>query len=190
MDGEMTEAGTGSPKPTGRYVEYLRAPGKVFGALGLLLGVDSGVLTAVALRSLGDDPWLTGSAAAVFFVSFGLGVAVIVYVMLESTLMTVSVDPDSGLSVTMGVLGRQNAWSMSGVSSVRPVQHSLIRHGGRGNVFAPSSRRAWTMFGIRDGIEFEYSDDADSAPTVYFVSSRQPDSLAAALQAAGKPNAA
>lgn len=171
----MPEAGDTS----GRYSEHLRAPGWVFGTLGLLLGVDSGVMTAVALRSLGSDPWLTGGAAVLFFVSFGFGMAVIMYVMVSSTLMSVTV-VGGELLVTMGMLGKRRSWRLEDMSKVAVTQHHLLRHGGRGNVFAPNSRRSWSMFGVKSGVEFEYPDAA-AATRVYFIPSKRPEELAAVL---------
>lgn len=173
-------------QPPPRYVEHLRAPPIVFAALGLLLGVDSGLLTVVAIQSLGDDPWVSGASAALFFVAFGLGMALIVYVMLDSTLMTVRVG-GSELEVSMGVMGRRRSWRLESVvgASVSATRHSVVRHGGRGNIFAPSSRRAWMMFGTPEGVEFDATDDATYAPpTRYFVSSRRAEELAAALATA------
>ena len=161
------------------FTEYLRAPGWVFGGLGLLLGLDSGALTVVALRSLGDDPLLSGGPAALFFVMFGLGMAVIVYVMLEATLMTVSV-AGRELQVLMGVFGRRGSWCIDGMTQVTETRHSLVRHGGRGSVFAPTSRRAWMMFGVKEGVEFEY-EGKDGVKVFYFVSSRRASELASEL---------
>lgn len=168
-----------SAKPQ-EYAEYLRAPGWMFGILGLLLGIDSGILTAVAIRSFGTDPWLEGAEATLFFVSFGLGMAVIVYVMLSFTTMTVTVQGGE-LVVTMGMLGRRRSWRLDDLSDAKVARHSLVRHDGRGNIFAPNSRRSWTMFGIQHGVEFKYPD-AEGASSVYFVPSKRPEELAAVLR--------
>lgn len=167
-----------SAKPQ-KYAEYLRAPGWMFGILGLLLGIDSGILTAVAIRSFGSDPWLEGAEATLFFISFGLGMAVIVYVMLSFTTMTVTVQGGE-LIVTMGMLGRRRSWRLDNLSDAKVNRHSLVRHGGRGNIFAPNSRRSWAMFGVTQGVEFAYPD-AEGATSVYFVPSKRPEELAAAL---------
>ena len=167
-----------SAKPQ-KYAEYLRAPGWMFGILGLLLGIDSGILTAVAIRSFGSDPWLEAAEATLFFISFGLGMAVIVYVMLNFTTMTVAVQGGE-LIVTMGMLGRRRSWRLDNLSNAKVTQHSLTRHGGRGNIFAPNSRRSWAMFGVQHGVEFEYPD-AKGAIRVYFVPSRRPAELATVL---------
>ena len=161
------------------HAEYLRAPGWMFGILGLLLGIDSGILTAVAIRSFGSDPWLEGAEASLFFVSFGLGMAVIVYVMLSFTTMTVAVQGGE-LIVTMGMLGRNRSWRLDNMSNQTATQHSLTRHGGRGNIFAPNSRRSWAMFGVKHGVEFAYPD-VEGVTSIYFVPSKRPEELAAAL---------
>lgn len=166
------------------YAEYLRAPGWMFGILGLLLGIDSGILTAVAIRSFGSDPWLEGAEASLFFVSFGLGMAVIVYVMLSSTTMTVTVQGGE-LVVTMGMLGKRRSWRLDSLSDAKVTQHRLTRHGGRGNIFAPNSRRSWAMFGVKHGVEFEHPD-AEGATSIYFVPSKRPAELAAALSREGE----
>ena len=171
----------------GGFTEYLRAPGWVFGGLGLLLGLDSAALTVVALRSVGDDPLLSGGPAALFFVMFGLGMAVIVYVMLEATLMTVTVAGQQ-LTVSMGVFGRRRSWPIDGMAQVATTRHSLVRHGGRGSVFAPSSRRAWVMFGIKDGVEFK-SEYQDGTTVTYFISSRRAPGLASELTRAEQTDA-
>ena len=165
--------------PATTFVEYLRAPAWVFGGLGLLLGLDSSALTIVALRSLGDDPLLSGGPAALFFVMFGLGMALIVYVMLDATLMTLSVAGNT-LTATMGVFGRRRSWHIDRMTQVTATQHSLVQHGGRGNIFAPTSRRAWMMFGTKDGVEFHHQDESGTT-ALYFISSRRPSDLATKL---------
>ena len=52
------------------YEEYLRAPGWFFAFLGLILGVSSGVMTAVGIGSLREDPLISGVEALIFFVGF------------------------------------------------------------------------------------------------------------------------
>lgn len=171
----MPDTGEKSPN----YAEYLRAPGWLSGILGLLLGIDSGILTAVAIQSFGSDPWLEGAEATLFFISFGLGMVIIVYVMLSSTTMTVTVQ-EGELVVTMGMLGKRRSWRLDNMSDAKVTRHCLVRHGGRGNLFAPNSRRSWTMFGVQQGVEFVYPD-AEGATSVYFVPSKRPEELADVL---------
>ena len=152
------------------FVENLRAPGWMFAFLGLALGAVSGGLTAVGIRTLTDDPLLSGAEALIFYVTFAIGVVGIVYVMLNSTLMETRVNAD-GITVRLGVLGTQRTLTWDTIIAVRPTDHNIVRHGGRGNPFATSSRTSWTMYGIRSGVEIEAADQ------VLFVSSRKGEEL-------------
>ena len=156
------------------FVENLRAPGWVFAFLGLMLGAVSGGLTAVGIRTLTDNPLLSGTEALIFYVTFAIGVVGIVYVMLNSTLMETKVNSD-GITIRLGVLGTQRTLTWDTITAVRPAEHNIVRHGGRGNPFAPSSRTSWTMFGVRSGVEIELEDQ------VLFVSSRKGEELAGVL---------
>ena len=157
------------------FIENLRAPGWMFAFLGIMLGVASGGLTAVGIRSLTDEPILSGSDALIFYFAFAIGIVGIVYVMLNSTLMETRITED-GIKVRLGVLGTQRTFSWDTISTVRTTDHNIARHGGRGNPFAPSSRKSWMMYGFRSGIEIESSDGTGT--TVYFVSSSRADELA------------
>lgn len=148
------------------FVENLRAPGWVFAFLGLMLGGVSGGLTAVGIRSLTDDPLISGSEALIFYVCFAIAVVGIVYVMLNSTLMETRVNAD-GITVRLGVLGTQRTLTWDTITAVRQCDHNIVRHGGRGNPFAPSSRTSWTMYGVRSGVEIE------AGGQILFVSSRR-----------------
>ena len=152
------------------FVENLRAPGWVFAFLGLMLGAVSGGLTAVGIRSLTDDPLISGSEALIFYICFAIAIVGIVYVMLNSTLMETKATSD-GITVRLGVLGTQRTLAWDTITAVRPTDHNIVRHGGRGNPFAPSSRTSWTMYGVRSGVEIEVGDQ------VLFVSSRNAEEL-------------
>lgn len=162
------------------YEEYLRAPGWFFALLGLMLGVSSGVMTAVGIGSLRADPLISGAEALIFFVGFAGSIVVIVYVMLNSTIMSITADSD-GLHVKMGILGAGTSWRWDSIRSVEPVMRSVARHGGRGNIFAPSGRRCWSMFGLSSGAELQINDGLGET-TLYFVSSKQADELAECVQ--------
>ena len=152
------------------FVENLRAPGWMFAFLGLMLGGVSGGLTAVGIRTLTGDPLLSGAEALIFYVTFATGVVGIVYVMLNSTLMETRVNADE-ITVRLGVLGTQRTLAWDTITAVRTADHNIVRHGGRGNPFAPSSRTSWTMYGVRSGVEVEVGDQ------MLFISSRNADDL-------------
>ena len=157
------------------FTENLRAPGWVFAFLGLMLGGTSGGLTAVGIRSFGDDPLVSGVEALVFFVCFAVAVVGIVYVMLGSTLMETRVG-EKGISVRLGLLGTQRMFEWGEIGAIRAAGHSIARHGGRGNLFAPASRRSWTMYGVNSGVEIEVGGG------VMFVSSRKDEELVAVAE--------
>lgn len=163
------------PKPEDPiFTENLRAPGWMFAFLGLVLGAASGMLTAIGIRQLTGDPLISGSEALVFYVCFGIGVVGIVYVMLGSTLMRTVANED-GLTVSLGVLGTQRTFAWSEIKEIRATNHNIARHGGRGNPFAPSSRKSWTMYGVRSGVELEVG--GGSGEELYFLSSRESEEL-------------
>ena len=158
------------------FTENLRAPGWMFAFLGLLLGAASGGLTAVGIRSLTDDPLVSGSEALIFYICFAIAIVVIVYVMLNSTLMETKATAD-GITVKLGVLGAKRTFAWETISAVRATEHDIARHGGRGNPFAPSTRRSWTMYGVRSGVELELDDTSGSQ--IIFISSRRQSELVA-----------
>ena len=161
------------------FTENLRAPGWMFAFLGLMLGGTSGGLTAVGIRSFGDDPLVSGTEALVFFVCFAIAVVGIVYVMLNSTLMETKVSA-LGITVRLGLLGTQRTFEWKEISAVRAVDHNISRHGGRGNPFAPSTRRSWTMYGVRSGVELEMIGMSGSQNI--FISSRNQEELVAVVE--------
>ena len=166
----MTTSTTQSPT----FTENLRAPGWIFAFLGLTLGGVSGGLTAVGIRSFGDEPLISGSEALLFYVAFAIGIVGIVYVMLNSTLMETKATED-GITVRLGVLGTQRFMAWDVITAIRATDHNIARHGGRGNPFAPSSRRSWTMYGVRSGVEIEM--DGQDGRQLLFLSSVKADEL-------------
>ena len=166
----MTTSTTQSPT----FTENLRAPGWIFAFLGLTLGGVSGGLTAVGIRSFGDEPLISGSEALLFYVAFAIGIVGIVYVMLNSTLMETKATED-GITVRLGVLGTQRFMAWDVITAIRATDHNIARHGGRGNPFAPSSRRSWTMYGVRSGVEIEM--DGQDGRQLLFLSSEKADKL-------------
>ena len=156
------------------FIENLRAPAWTFALLGLMLGAVSGGLTAVGIRQLTGDPLLSGSEALLFYIAFAIGVVGIVYVMLNSTLMETKAT-SAGIAIKLGVLGTQRNVDWNAITEIRASEHNVTRHGGRGNPFAPSTRRSWIMFGVRSGVEVEIADRNGSQ--LLFVSSLKSEEL-------------
>ena len=171
----MTSSNTEHPL----FVENLRAPGWMFAFLGLMLGAVSGGLTAIGIRGFTDDPIISGSESLIFYVCFAIGIVGILYVMLNSTLMETKATED-GIAVRLGVLGTQRTFAWNTITAVRATDHNIVRHGGRGNPFAPSTRRSWTMYGVRSGVEVEVEAHGDSQ--LFFVSSARADDIVAVFE--------
>ena len=161
------------------FTENLRAPGWMFAFLGLMLGAVSGGLTAVGIRGFTNDPLISGGESLIFYVSFTIAIVGIVYVMLNSTLMETKATTD-GITVRLGVLGTQRTFHWSDITTIRTTDHNIARHGGRGNPFAPSARRSWTMYGVRTGVEIELSDSHENQ--IIFISSSNGDELVAVAE--------
>ena len=143
----MTTSTTQSPT----FTENLRAPGWIFAFLGLTLGGVSGGLTAVGIRSFGDEPLISGSEALLFYVAFAIGIVGIVYVMLNSTLMETKATED-GITVRLGVLGTQRSGSWRGTRyNCNSRDRSQYRAAWRTRQSLRSfvTRRSWTMYGVR-----------------------------------------
>ncbi|MXX93051.1 MAG: hypothetical protein F4Y63_06315 [Chloroflexi bacterium] len=161
------------------FTENLRAPGWMFAFLGLMLGAVSGGLTAVGIRGFTDDPLISGGESLIFYVSFTIAIVGIVYVMLNSTLMETKATADD-MTVRLGVLGTQRTFDWNNITAIRTANHNIARHGGRGNPFAPSTRRSWTMYGVRSGVEIQLSDSHDNQ--IIFISSSNSDELVAVAE--------
>ena len=168
-----------SSTETSQFAESLRAPGSIFAFLGLMLGCVSGGLTAVGIRSLTDEPLISGNEATIFYICFAIAVVGIVYVMLSSTLMETKATID-GLQVSLGVLGTQRFFAWDTINAARVSEHNLARHGGRGNPFAPASRRAWIMYRVKRGVELEISEG--SSTRLYFISSNSAAELVESVE--------
>ena len=151
----------------------------MFAFLGLMLGAVSGGLTAVGIRSFTDDPLISGGESLIFYVSFTIAIVGIVYVMLNSTLMETKATVN-GITIKLGVLGTQRTIDWNNITAIRTANHNIARHGGRGNPFAPSDRRSWTMYGVRSGVEIEVSDSHDNQ--IIFLSSSNGDELVAVAE--------
>lgn len=161
------------------FTENLRAPGWMFAFLGLMLGTVSGGLTAVGIRGFTDDPLISGNESLIFYISFTIAIVGIVYVMLNSTLMETKATVN-GMTVRLGVLGTQCTFDWNNITAIRIANHNIARHGGRGNPFAPSARRSWTMYGVRTGVEIKLSNSHENQ--IIFISSSNGDELVAVAE--------
>ena len=84
------------------YVEYVRASGRVFSFLGLLLGATGGAVTGVAIKGLLGDPLVSGGSAVAFYVAFSASSLITLFVMLNYLMMSLEVSKD-GLNIKFGM---------------------------------------------------------------------------------------
>lgn len=163
-------------QPT-NFSENVSLPKLGIGLLGLVLGVTAGVLTGVAIRNLvGDEPIISGSGAATFYVAFALAVVLDVFLLLNFTNLAVRAS-DDGLTFRYGMFSKSFSWSQ--VSSVEATDYKWITYGGWGIRFSTQGRRAWSQLGVKRGVVVAVTEG--KAERRYFVSSRRADELAAAI---------
>jgi hypothetical protein len=161
-----------------RYEENVRVPAWVIGLLALILGLTAGAMTGVAVRNIvGDDPLITGSDAAVFYVAFGLAVLVDIFVLVNFTNLSVTV-ADRGFEFRYGVFGKSFPWEQ--IKSAEPHDYRWTTYGGWGIRWATQGRRAWSQLGAKEGVVVEV--DENGKKRSYFVSSRKPQELAGAIR--------
>lgn len=167
-----------SPPTSNSYTENVRVRGWVIGILGLALGVTAGVMTGIAIRNMvGDEPIIEGANAAIFYATFAFAVLLDVFVLFNFTNLAVSVGA-AGIEFRYGMFAKKLKWEQ--VKSAEPQGYSWKTFGGWGIRFSTQGRRAWSQLGVRTGVVVAVSEDGHDRS--YFVSSRKPDALQAAIQ--------
>lgn len=160
-----------------KYEEAVRLPVWGIGLLGLFLGVTAGVLTGVAIRNLvGDEPLIEGVEAGVFYVSFALAVVLDVFLLLNFTHLAVTVS-SQGIEARFGVFAKPFMWSQ--VSGAEVADYSWKRYSGWGIRYTTGGRRAWSQIGAKRGVIVDVVERSSSRH--YFISSKRPEELAAAI---------
>lgn len=167
------------------YYHMVKASGRAFGFLGLLLGVTGGVLTGVAIKGIIGDPVVTGSGAAMFYAAFGASTLITLYVMFNYVTMNLQISKGV-FEVRRGM--KAASVKLTDISAVR-VAESKSRmtrvaseaKGGR------KISQMWSVIGVGSGIEIDVSrGDAandDDAVEMWFISSNDPESLSEKLGA-------
>lgn len=149
------------------------------GILGLALGLTAGALTGVAVRNVvGDEPIITGSSAAIFYVTFAFAVLLDMFLLFNFTNLALRVS-EEGFGIRYGMFSKTLKWDQ--IIAVEATDYSWISYGGWGIRFSTKGRRAWSQFGVKRGVVVAVTESG--AERRYFVSSRRADELAAALEA-------
>ncbi len=147
------------------------------GILGLALGVTAGVLTGVAIRNLvGDEPIISGSGAATFYVAFAAAVVLDIFLLFNFTNLALRVS-DDGFGFRYGMFSKSLSWNQ--INGVEATNYRWVTYGGWGIRFSTKGRRAWSQLGVKRGVIVDVTEGKGQRR--YFVSSRRPDELAEAL---------
>ncbi|MDP6665801.1 MAG: hypothetical protein QF357_00205 [Dehalococcoidia bacterium] len=169
------------------YFEHVRAPGRVFAFLGLLLGATAGVLTGIAIKGLIDEPLVTGGSAVVFYAAFGASSLITLFVMLNYLIMSLQVS-DDGVGIKIGM--KSASIALGDIEAVR-VADTESRMSRAMNREGRTITQMWTVLGVGSGIEIDFSagrgsgDDASSQignAQTWFVASYNPATLCEKLE--------
>jgi hypothetical protein len=159
------------------YEENVRAPTWLILALGLFLGGAAGVVSAVAIRSLVGEPLMEGGEAALFYTLLTMYALLDLFLLVNFTNLAVTVSPDT-VEVRFGLFSK--TLQARDIRGAEPRKYSWAQYGGWGLRLAMGGRRAWSMLGVPRGVLVTVAE-AGGAEKSYFISSRDPDSLAAAI---------
>ena len=162
------------------YFEHVRASGRVFSFLGLLLGATGGVVTGVAIKGLIGDPLVSGGGAVAFYATFSASSLITLFVMLNYLMMSLQVSKD-GLDIKFGMkaasVERVELIAVR-VAETRSRMSRALGQDGR------KISQMWTVLGVGSGIEIDVlsgqngeGDGDDGRAETWFVSSRDPARL-------------
>lgn len=161
------------------YFQQVKASGRSFGFLGLLLGVTAGALTGVAVKGLIGDPVVSGGGAIAFYGAFGMSSLVTLYVMFNYLSMTLLVSAES-FDIRMGM--KASTVSTDSISAVRvaPTLSRMTRVASQAKSGKRGIGKIWSVFGVKSGIEIDIrSGDADTV--TWFIASLDAETLSERL---------
>ena len=133
------------------YFEHVRASGRVFSFLGLLLGATGGVVTGVAIKGLLGDPLVSGGSAVAFYAAFSASSLVTLFVMLNYLLMSLEVSKD-GLNIRFGMKSASVERVDLVAVRVADTRSRMSRALSQGGV---KISQMWTVLGVGSGIELD-----------------------------------
>ena len=161
----------GGANPAVRYSESVRASWALIAAIGGALGLTTGLMTAFAIR--GE---LSGGEAGVFYVAMAFVAVLSVFILVNFTVLIIVVT-DRYLHFRYGMFSRTLQFEHIRSAEIRPYR--WLRYGGWGIRIVPRGGRAWSVPFVSTGVVVRTS--ADGSEREYYISSKAPDALRAAL---------
>ena len=165
------------------YEENVRAPTWLILVLGLFLGGSAGVVTAVAIRSLVGEPLMEGGEAAVFYAVLAVYALLALFLLVNFTNLAVTVSTQA-VEMRFGLFSK--TLLTADISSAEPRKYNWAQYGGWGLRLAMGGRRAWSMPGVPRGVLTTVVEPGRGQKS-YFISSRDPEALAAAINSQRSP---
>ena len=163
------------------YFQQVKASGRMFGFLGLMLGVTGGVLTGVAVKGLVDEPVVSGGGAVAFYGAFALSSLMTLYVMLNYLSMSLRLSGGK-FDIRLGM--KSAIVETADVKAVR-VATPASRMARAATQTRPDRRsiaRMWSVLGVKTGIEIDIAT-AGGTDETWFIASLDPETLQEKLQA-------
>ncbi len=161
------------------YFEQVRASGRVFSFLGLMLGITGGAVSGVAIKGLIGDPVVSGGNAVAFYGTFSASALITFFVMLNYLTMNLQITKD-GLGIKFGM--KSASVKLDQIVAVR-VAETKSRMSRAMSQNGSKISKLWTVLGVGTGIEIDISSgrnggEGGSGKTeTWFISSRDPEKL-------------
>jgi hypothetical protein len=167
------------------YFQQVKASGRMFGFLGLMLGVTAGALTGVAVKGLIDEPVVTGGGALAFYAAFGISSLMTMFVMLNYLSMSLRLSSDK-FDIRLGMKGSEVAVSDITAVRVADPKSRMTRAATQARPDTRSIAKLWSVLGVKTGIEIDIQQSSSSdegKPETWFIASNDPETLIDKLSA-------
>ncbi|MCJ7492460.1 MAG: DUF3093 family protein [Dehalococcoidia bacterium] len=155
-----------------RYQEEVPAP--LWLQAVILFGVAALVAGVAVSAATGQVGWQT---YALYYPFMALVGALLVFVFFSFRYLRIAVS-DEELRFAFGMLRR--TLPLAAIQSVEAKKYRWLTYGGWGIRYALGGRRAWSLPGVPEGVEFTLAEG--TRVRRYFVSSRSPELLAEAVR--------
>ena len=168
------EATTSAPDaPVVFFGESVRASNVAFAFTG-------GIYVALIALFIGV-PIVNGmedSGAWVFCAVMAVSIAVLSFFLANFMVLRNTVTAE-GLEFRFGILIRRFSWSQ--LLEAEAKRYRWLDYGGWGIRWVPGGRRAWSLFGVPEGVLVKVMNDKGNRMS-YFISSTRPQELSETLQ--------